>query len=140
MAYKKHIGFFKDFLFNSEHTIIYLFILFLNNKKICWHVRSATLHHRVLKRKTIPDYRYPTYSFQIQSFWTTNKNKPDDFVLSHSNSEELFPKLRTIRISRHKNSWSSSVVHVNCISIMVNQDVNSSLPASNIILLRRKAQ
>jgi len=41
---------------------------------------------------------------------------------------------------RHKNSWSSSVVHVNCISIMVNQDVNTQLPASNKILLRKKAQ
>lgn len=40
---------------------------------------------------------------------------------------------------RHKNSWSSSVVHVNCISIMVNQDVNTQLPASNKILLRKKA-
>lgn len=32
---------------------------------------------------------------------------------------------------RRENSWSSSVVHVNCISIMINQDVNTSLPASN---------
>lgn len=96
----------------------------------------------MLKRKTIPDYRYLTYRFQIQSFWTTNKNKSDDFVLSHSNSEFSFSQSSEPLESqdRHKNSWSSSVVHVNCISIMVNQDVNSSLPASNIILLRRKAQ
>ncbi len=64
---------------------------FLNNKKICWHVWSATLHHRVLERKTIPDYRDPTYRFQIQSFWNTDKNKPDDFLITFK-FRGAFPK------------------------------------------------
>lgn len=84
-----------------------------------------------------------SYRFQIHCFQITNKKskKSHMTLYYHIQIQKSFSQSSELLESqdRHKNSWSSSVVHVNCISIMVNQDVNTQLPASNKILLRKKS-